>query len=366
MASTAPRAEVVDGLRALAIAGVVVVNTASFALVGSGPIAGIVEPAGSVIAACVHGIIVALFQNKAYPLLAFLVGYTMAMQLRGGAAHAIARRKRVAWIMIALGLAHGFLLYFGDILLAYGLMMLILVRLRKTRLRRVLRAAVVIGVISILMSTSFMTTKAQDVTHALGDAATWGEAIAANAEMFAYSIAALPIGLLPAVLTFGLLGLAAGRLRWLEAPQHWAAQWRRVAHVGLVAGLLLNLANGVFSGVTGYRGTHYDFSEFTLPNAVGPLLTAGIVAAVALRFAAGNAQWLRALAPAGRYTLSMYLGTSAVLMLTVPQAGLGLSQRLGTAGLFVFALTLCAVWIVIALTLAKRGIAGPAERLLRR
>jgi uncharacterized protein len=364
--ASAQRAEVVDALRALAMAGVVVVNTASFALAGAGPIAGTVEPAGSALAACVHGIIVALFQNKAYPLLAFLVGYTMAMQMRGGAAHAITRRKRVAFIMIALGLIHGFLLYFGDILLAYGLMMLILVRLRKTRLRYVLRGAVVIGVISVLMSTSFYTTKAQDVTRALGDAPTWAQALAENAQMFAYSMAALPIGLLPAVLVFGLLGLAAGRLRWLEAPHHWTAQWRRVASVGLTAGLLLNLANGIFSGVTSYRGTHYDFAEFTLPNAVGPLLTAGIVAAIALRFADGKAIWLRALAPAGRYTLSMYLGTSAVLMLTLPQAGLGLSQQLGTPGLFLFALALCAVWIMIALALAKRGIAGPAERLLRR
>ncbi|MFM2399267.1 MAG: hypothetical protein RL341_1424 [Pseudomonadota bacterium] len=363
---TAQRVEVVDALRALAMAGVVVVNTASFALAGSGPIAGIVEPAGSVLAACVHGIIVALFQNKAYPLLAFLVGYTMAMQMRGGAAHLIARRKRVALIMIALGLIHGFILYFGDILLAYGLMMLILVRLRKTRLRYVLRAAIVVGVIAVLTSISFLTTKAQDVTYALGDAATWAEAITENARMFSYSVVALPIGLLPAVLVFGLLGLAAGRLRWLEAPHRWAAQWRGVARVGLTWGLLLNLANGVFSGITAYRGTHYDFAEFTLPGTVGPLLTAGIVAAVALRFAAGNANGLRALAPAGRYTLSMYLGTSAVLMLTIPQAGLGLSQRLGTAGLFVFALALCVVWIAIALTLAKRGIAGPAERLLRR
>jgi uncharacterized protein len=362
----AQRVPLIDTLRLLCMAGVVVVNAASFSLAGSGPITGVVEPPGSMLAACVHAITVAFFQNKAYPLLAFLVGYTMAMQMRGGGPAQIARRKRVAWIMIALGLVHGFLLYFGDILLAYGVMMLILVRLRALRLRWLLRLAIAMGVISALTSLAFSATLAQDVTHPLGDAATWAQAISENATIFLYSVLALPIGLLPAVLVFGILGLAAGRLRWLEAPHRWRKQWQRVAGTALPWGLLINGVNGVACGVTGYRGIHYDFTEFTVPNIAGPVLTAGVVAALALRLHDGKSAWLRTLAPAGRYTLSMYLGTSAVLMLSMPRAGLGLSDALGTAGLFMFAVALSVLWLVIALALAQRGIIGPAERLLRR
>jgi uncharacterized membrane protein YeiB len=102
-----------------------------------------------------------------------------------------------------------------------------------------------------------------------------------------------------------------------------------------------------------------------MPTIVGPILSAGLVAWIALRFHAGRWPWLHSVAPAGRYTLSMYLGTSIALMASMPQAALGWADSMGTTDLFFFALALCAVWFGAARWLAKHRITGPAERLLR-
>jgi uncharacterized protein len=361
---TSSRIQVVDVLRVLALAGVVVVNCASFEYAWTSPVAGLVEPAGSVAAAIVHGLIVALFQNKAYPLLAFLVGYGIGLQLRRASAQAIQRRKRVGYVLMALGVAHGLLLYFGDILLAYGVMTLILVQLARTRLRTLWRVCIWLAVYVLAITLLSNMMQLDIPTPELGNAATWGEVWQINASAFGIALLALPFSLLPLVTAFGLLGLVAARLHWLERAGHWQHAWQAITRVALPWGLALNLANGVACAVLGYQGLYYHLLQLTVPLIIGPVLSLGLVAAIALRMHRG-APLLARLAPAGRYTLSMYLGTSTLLMLCIPQAGLGLGIAFGTVATFLVSLGLYAAWIGLALQLAQRRIQGPVECLLR-
>lgn len=357
--------QVVDLLRVLALAGVVVVNSASFEYAWTSPVSGIVEPVNSVAAAVAHGLIVALFQNKAYPLLAFLVGYGIGLQSRGCRAGATQRRMRVAYWLMALGIVHGVLLYFGDILLAYGLMTLIIVQHAHTRLRMLWRMCrwLAVYVLAITLLSSMM--KFDIPAPLLGNAASWGEVWHINASTFGFALTGLPFDLLPLVTAFGLLGLIAARLRWLEHAHHWQRAWQQIAQVALPVGLALNLLNGLACAVLGYQGLYYNALQQTVPLVIGPVLSLGVVAAVAERMHQGAPWWLARLAPAGRYTLSMYLGTSLVLMLCLPAAGLGLGTRWGTVATFMASLVLYAVWISIALWMAQRLMAGPVERLLR-
>jgi uncharacterized protein len=359
-----PRVEVLDTLRAFALLGVVVVNSASFVYAWSGPAAGAVDPPGSMLAAGVHGVIVALFQNKSYPLLSFLVGYGIALQLRGYTAEAAARRKRAAFILMALGLAHGVLLYFGDILFAYGVMSLILIRLARTRISTLWRVCKWLAAYVVLITLSYGAFS-MDVPQAIfRDTYTWREVFTINAGTYGWMLAALPFDLLPVVTTFGLLGLIAGRLRWLEDSRRWAPQWQRIVQVALPWGLALNIANGLACAVFAYHGHYYNLLLQSAPTVIGPVLAAGFAAWIALAVQRGTAL-AAMLAPAGRYTLSMYLGTSFVLMFMLPGAGLGLSAYVGTAATFAGALGLYAVWIASAHALARRRIRGPVERLLR-
>jgi uncharacterized protein len=357
------RIQVVDLLRLLALAGVVVVNCASFKYAWTSPVAGIVEPAGSVAAALAHGLIVALFQNKAYPLLAFLVGYGVALQLRQPTAHNRQRRTRVAYWLIVLGLLHGLLLYFGDILLAYGIMSLILIRLVRARLRTLWRICRWLAAYMVVITLLASTLPLDIPTPLLANAATWLEALHINASTYGFALMGLPFDLLPLVTLFGLLGLIAARLRWLEHAHHWQPTWQRIARVALPWGLGLNIANGLACAVLGYHGLYYNVLQQMAPFLIGPLLSLGIVAAVALQMQHATPLLTR-LAPAGRYTLSMYLGTSLVLMFSIPAAGFGLGVQLDTVRMLIASLALYALWVGIALWMAQRRIKGPVERLL--
>jgi uncharacterized protein len=361
---TKQRVEVLDTLRAFALLGVVVVNSASFVYAWSAPVAGAVDPPGSALAALVHGVIVALFQNKSYPLLAFLVGYGIALQLRNYTPQTVARRKRVAYTLLALGLAHGLLLYFGDILFAYGLMSLILIWAARVRLRILWRWCKGLAAYVVLITALYSTFSLDAPQAVLRDATTWAEVMEINASTYAWVLFAMPFDLLPVVLTFGLAGLIAGRLRWLEDARRWAPQWQRMVRIALPWGLVLNLLNGVVCAALAYHGHYYNVFQQSVPTLIGPLMAAGWVAWVALSSQRG-VPWLHTLAPLGRYTLSMYLGTSLLLVLALPAAGLGLSMHVGTVGTFVGALAAYALWLVVARSMARRGLRGPIERLLR-
>ena len=96
----------------------------------------------------------------------------------------------------------------------------------------------------------------------------------------------------------------------------------------------------------------------------GPPVLAGLLAAIALAWPKGGWAWLRALAPAGRNTLSMYLGLSILMALCLSGPGLGWGQRLDSSGLFglallVYVLALCWAWAS-----GVRGQVGPFERLI--
>jgi uncharacterized protein len=359
-----PRVEVLDTLRALALLGVIAVNSASFVYGGNSPVAGAVDPADSVFAALVHGLVVALFQNKAYPLLAFLLGYGIALQLRNATPHAIARRKRVAFTLAALGLAHGFFVYFGDILLAYGVASLILIRVARTRLRKLVRLWKWLAVYVVIVALLYGFAGEQALQPVLRDTAVWSDLLMLNASLYGWSLVGMPFDLLQVVLLFGIAGLVAARLRWLEDARRWRKHWAWLAHTLLPWALALNIATGALCAWYALADNYTFLLQQTLPMLLGPLLTAGLLGWVALALQRGNA-WLHAITPVGRYTLSMYLCTSLVLLLTLPVAGLGLSQHIGTAGTFAFSLLIYAAWVALALLLARRGIAGPFERLLR-
>lgn len=359
------RAPTVDALRAAALLGVIVVNAAGYTLFpDSGHIVPPPTPPDSLLAAAVQWVIVALLQGKAYTLLSFLFGLGFALSLRQRSDDALAHRRRRMGRLLLLGLAHGLLLYAGDVLTAYAIAGFLLLRRARLRLRQLLgrlRIWTAVAVVCILAQVAllYLLGSAADGQGArsYGGTATWGEFVSLGASRFLAISIGIPL-VLPQIVALMLAGQIAGRLRLLT-HRRWRAAAARLAARALPLGLLLNgaLAASVLQAGAPVSAAPNPWTA--LFGIVGPVLSAGFAAAVV-----AQPGWLAPLAPAGRLTLTMYLCASLAMALCL--AGAGLGWRLGSVGTFAFGIGLYALLLGGAIATARLGWRAPLERWLSR
>jgi len=365
------RDPLIDGLRGLALGGVLVLNTMSFPHVFSSP-AGVVEPIDSALALAVQAIAIALFQAKSYPLLMFLVGYGWAMHARRHGRTPpealVTGRRRQMLRQGVLGVLHGLFVYFGDILswlALLGVFLLAAPRRRLRRLRRSCQSWMAVWLLAGGTTWALLLTSAPQLPvspHWMTRATTWPEVFDLHQVAYASYFYQLPWQL-PMMLALGTLGVIAGRLRLLERRRLGTRIWDAGTAWLLPIAVLLNL------GVAGWRVAVYpggdvsaiDFAtQFT-----GPLLAAGIVCALVRAWHAGAARWLATFAPVGRMTMSFYVGhTLACTALFAGPAG-ALGPAFGSVGLFAFGLAYWAAAFLLAPAWLACVGRGPLEALVR-
>lgn len=126
---------------------------------------------------------------------------------------------------------------------------------------------------------------------------------------------------------------------------------------------MIGLPGGITAGVLAHgSGTENDVLAVAIGFGTAPALTAGYVAIIAL---ATRSPVLRLVEPAGRMSLTGYLGESILLTAIFCGWGLGL---LGQLGAFHAALVALGVWLaldVFAHLWLRRYTYGPFEWLLR-
>ena len=365
-----------DGLRAVALFGILTVNIWYFA--DPWTFTGELSPDHSSPSdIALRFLVTMLFEGKFYLLFAFLFGYGFALQERAADRAGVPvgpRMSRRLMVLAVLGLAHGFLLYFGDILLTYAVMGVVLLGVRTIRVRTaVLIAAGITVSMSMLLTlvgifVALVDDPVDDGVIPAPDVAALtegpGPALAANVEQY---LIALPSVLLfqgPLSLAMFLLGLAAARKGILERPPS-SSILRRIALTCLPIGLLAAAAQS-------YLLYYADRDRFSListgiTTVTAPLQTAGYVCLLLLLFRTppGRAV-LKALAPAGRMALTNYLGQSLVLMVVFTGVGSGLANALPPAQVLGVVVVLFGAQMVMSrLWLSRFGL-GPMEGLLRR
>jgi uncharacterized protein len=186
-----------------------------------------------------------------------------------------------------------------------------------------------------------------------------------NLSVWLTATAFLPLYVLPALMMPMLLGILAARVRWLDDAARFAPQWRRVLKWTLLIGVPLNLAYGAGIVAMDARSQLWLVAVVMWP---GLLMDAALVSGAALlwhRGGAGNpatAAVLRWLAPAGRYTLSIYLSLSVLMVLLLSGAGLRLGLKLPFSALLAMAAAYWLVAVLIARRAAARGSRGLFER----
>jgi uncharacterized protein len=341
-----------DALRALAMAGVLLVNGIGYAAAPWGPLLGEPDPAGSPWAVALQALVGAVFQGKAYPVLAFLFGGSLALSMRSRQPQSVAAARRRLRLLLLIGVLHGTLLYFGDILTLYalcGLLALRHVHQPWSRLRRVLRvtAAAALATMTLALALALVAiTGPQDrgMAPALPAVDGYLGFLWLNASTYAVTTALGLLLTLPLLLLCTLAGIAAVRLRLLTGTRWRGARqaWLRRAFWPLAA------LNGLYGLVlAGAAGRDWALALESAAPFVGIPMSALLLAALAESWDRGHRRWLVAIAPLGRRTLTVYVGYS--LLCALLYSGAGLAWQPGTVATVAVAL---ACWLA-ALLLAR-------------
>lgn len=337
-----------------------------------------------------------LVDGRAYPLFALLFGYGIAGLARraaragAGPDQVLALVRRRGGALFAVGAAHAVLLWHGDFVAAYGLIAVVLAPV-------LVRGSTAVLVLTGVAATTLLAVLYAPVALTRSDAASASpslvapDVVSAAVERFGEwlfgNLLISAVGLAGAAVA----GVLVARAGWLDDPARHRRALRRVAVLGIGAGVVgglplglvaagawtpsepVALMVGVLHAVTGYAA------------GAGYAALAGLVVARRTRSAGaapdgpgavyrspGDAGpvpggWVaRALVALGRRSLSGYLAQSVAFVALFPAWTLGLG-----AGLPLWAATLCGagVWlvtVVVAVVAGHRGHRGPAEVLLRR
>lgn len=367
--TTSVRVPEIDALRGLALFGILMVNVWFFADPG-GPAGG---PAGGQISdQAVRFLVATFFEGKFYLLFSLLFGYGFVVLRDSTTPHTVRVIGRRLAALGVLGVLHGLILFYGDILVTYALAgtLLLATRTMTTRARWATAAAITAGVSLLIIGSALLVLAAGPAGSgavALGPGTasdTPGEAFAANAGTYG--------AILPSVVLFqGPLALAAfhagaalaerGVLRPHPPSRRVLV---RVAVVALPPGLAVSALQ---AHLAQQGGEGLSLLATGLSVAASPLVTIGYAAAflLLLRSRPGRALG-RVMAGAGRISLSNYLGQSLMLCLVFTGYGFGLADRVPLPAVPVVVVGLYALQLGAShLVLARFG-TGPVEAALRR
>lgn len=382
--TTAPhlREPWVDALRALALLGVFIVNLVGYAQAPDYPFpVGGPVPVDAPWAQAIHGLLLALVQGKAWPLLCFLFGYSLCtLGLRARAqGHPVRALLRTRYRkLLCIGIAHGSLVYFGDILTAYAVCGLVAAgwsTVRPARLLRIWRNLTLL-VLALLLGFGALLWMGNDVAST---AASTDGPIAANglraflalnaSTYLEFQISAAFL-FFPILLWLTVAGILARRLRLLGQRRYARRFWtRHLGHRQLWLALLLNLALGLTSALL-HRAGHAIPIALTVLYILGMLPGMWLVASLlgwAMRTQHRQPHhpphWVCWLAPAGQHTLGMYLLLSMGI-------ALGRVALRGLAGDTATTLALAVVaWLTVAIAArwaSRLGMRNPLARWLSR
>ena len=364
----------VDALRGFALLGILSVNIWLFA----DPYfaSGVNNPryAGPLDIA-VRFVVALLFETKFYLLFSFLFGYSFTLQMaaaeRAGAAFRPRMLRRSAGLVL-LGVLHGCLLFYGDILHLYGLLCFLLLALYG-RQRRTLEIAAVLLLLAALMLAAlgvvilFAGEGAPDLAPVFAKLAAFhGDARGTRAYVtgeFPSTVALLLFGQGPSAFAMFLFGMAAGREQLfakVEALRAWLPRILRLGLLGSAGALLYALASELAPG-----GALIIFAT-ALSVLTAPFLTAAYVAGLLMLFDSHHgARVIAALAPMGKLALSNYLMQSRVMALLFTGYGLRLCDELPPIAVMALVAAIFAAQMALSAWWLKRHTYGPAEWLLR-
>jgi uncharacterized protein len=363
------RSRSVDALRGFALFGIIIVNAPFFA----GPLASAApENLPDVIAVWATG---AFATGKFFLVFSLLFGFGFAVATGRDKTDGRSLRWRFMRRMLGLfvfGALHACLLFFGDILMLYAVLGIVLWLCRNWTIRGLLTVSGAIYLLAVLVQAGVMYAANNDpAVNNPGSIVAGSGYLGGFVDVTRARLAELPLTLgfvllfngLPALAMF-LLGLAAGKAGFLPPKPDLLAKWRLPESVSFLAaaagsGLCMAVVMVSPAGLAGLAAT-------VGLCVVAPFLSIGL-AGLCIRFAESNvdSRLVRWLAVAGASSLSGYILHSIILGAIFYGWGLGYYGMIGPAAVLAIG---CATFLVLVAFLniwRSRFRYGPDEWLLR-
>lgn len=330
---------------------------------------------GTALDRLVAGLQVLFVDGRALPMFAGLFGYGLARlvdrRMRSGADWPQAKRlvRRRSWWLLAFGFAHALLLFFGDILAAYGFIGLVFTGLLAAKDRTLFRTTGIVLACHVLVVIA-AGYSAVAAGHENATPTLVADPLEAAAMRLAVWSALTPTFYVVDVVPAFAIGIWAARRRVLDDPALHLPLLRRTAFGGIAIGVAGGLPLMLAETQLWHPGTAVAVAVYALHSLTGLAAGLGLAALVGLaaaRATAGSSGPLtRALAACGQRSLTCYLLQSvAFTALFVPYAG-NLGARLGDAAASGIAVLVWAATVALAAWMARAGLRGPFEVLLRR
>lgn len=377
------RITVIDCLRGAALLGIIVANMRGF----NAPLRAYFQPRlmwtwfPDQVA---QGFVDWLVQGKFITIFATLFGIGFAIQMERAMARGLgvgfyARRMLV---LLAIGLAHSFLLWWGDILVSYAVCGLLLLFFRKRTQRTVLVwghilywfLLVLFGGIYIAILNGLEMPQPPERPGGLAAIiqiyaqGSFREIFMMRAEEWAMANSFI-VGL-TRVLGIFLFGLYLWRQGYLQHPSEHLEWWRRARRIGLWFGLLGNFA-AVAIDWTYHPNLMMPSGPtvaiFTIQSFAIPALSLGYCATVVLLWM--NPLWQQRLMPftyVGRMALTNYLLQSLICTTIFYSYGLGLYGRVGPLADLFLAVLIYALQVPFSRWWLSGHRFGPMEWVWRR
>ena len=322
----------------------------------------------------------ALFSAKAYAILALLFGFSFATIMANERARGGDFTVRFAWrlvLLFAIGSLHG-LFYRGDILqvlAAVGLLMIPFDRVRSDRTLLILAAVLFLQL--PLLARAWAASRGMDWATAQplywGDSGlatlangTFAEALGVNAGPGKVANWSFYIETGRVVQTAGLflLGMLLQRRRLFAEAGEPRIFWFAVLAAGGALWAAASLAEGAVMPVGGHALTA-DSLQWAFTQYRGLGATAFQIALLVLCWHSPLRRALQALVPAGRMTLTLYVGQSLAFAPIFYGYGFGLWDDLSNAQAVLFGLAAFALQVAFAALWFRYYRYGPLEWVWR-
>ena len=328
---------------------------------------------GSTLDSVVTWAIATFVDGRAFPMFGLLFGY--------GVAHIVARQTGTVWqtrfllwrralVLVVLGTLDAVLLYVGDILAAYGVLLFVGAFAIRWKDRWLLIVAALFFTLTALPSDGSMTISTDPPDPSMLPLDVFGQL--GDRIVVAPFIALLgPIGF---ACPF-LVGLWAGRRRILEEPTRHRTLLVWTAVIGISAAVLgAQPVALMLAGVVDRPGGDVLSMIGPLHDATGVLGGFGyaaLIALIAVRLGSGSGSGsgsggvTRAIAATGQRSLTCYLAQSLVWAIVFTPYLLDLSDDLSVTSTALLAAATWVSTVVLSDWMRRTGRRGPFEVLIR-
>jgi len=324
---------------------------------------------GSGLDSAVTWMLATFVDGRSFPMFGLLFGYGVAQIVRRQEALGPRGVRRLLWrrslVLVVVGFAHALLLYPGDILAAYGVLLLVGAWAVRWTDRRLLLVAFAFLVISALPSDMSLATS-DEPPHISMLPPDVGTMLAERPVVSLFVASLAPIGF---ACPF-LVGLWAGRRRILEQAERHRSLLRLVAVGGIGAAVLgAQPVSLVLAGALTAPGRSTLEVWGPMHDATGVLGGFGyaaLLSLVAVRLQAVRRPVVDAIAAVGQRSMTCYLAQSVVWAVVFTPFLLDLSDDLTVATTALLAATTWLMTVVLAERMRRTGHRGPFEVLVRR